>query len=657
MARGRTPSRQRTEATPDPRLGSAQRVVVMTTVVLVSVVFFTPLNDIYALPKLLMLALGAIVLLGTMGASLASSGRIPIPQGPALALAVAFALLMALAAVLGDHWGVSVVGEYGRNAGLLAYGSAAVLFFATLSSFDSRSTEALARVLVVSSALVMAYGLLQVAGLEPFHVPDSGVVSTLGQVNYIGGFTGIAMALLLWSAFSRSHGPRWRVLGALGAGATVLVGMKAQSFQAYPSLVAGSLLVVLVWATDRFAWKRVLVMVGAGAVVVVLVAVVLHGTIEQQVRDGLDERVQMWQAAGQMIEERPVLGFGPSGYAANFTTYRPRSHAMRFGSDQIVDVPHSVPLSMFVTGGFVLGLVYLAFVGWVGLGLVRGLRRARGERRLLLAGIGGGWFAYQVQSTVSIDTPTLVAYHFALAAAVVVLARQPDHRVVRVPPLEGRWHGRRYVVSSLGQVVRAGIAVLAVIGLVLVVRVAIADRAYATARQQRATGLPETSLASFSDATSTAPWNGLYWGDYAAALAASGDQDGALAVGQKAADLSPSRVFYALTTAQLAEVVGQVDLAREFFDKAARRSPNVVLVDRAVAQFYLRQKEYPLAVHWAEVAAELAPADPDVISELARVYAASGDKARARRAWERVLELRAGDPAALEALGRSPADS
>src|SRR5688500_3112576 len=84
---------------------------------LVCVVFWTPTNDIYSLPKFVVLVIGAGLLLGALAWSAVDDGALFVPRALPFRLGAAvMAALLVAWAINGDRV-ISLVGEYGRNAG------------------------------------------------------------------------------------------------------------------------------------------------------------------------------------------------------------------------------------------------------------------------------------------------------------------------------------------------------------------------------------------------------------------------------------------------------------------------------------------------------------------------------------------------------------
>lgn len=650
----RSASRQRALA-PAPWLADANRTIVAVVLVAVTLVFWTGANDVYVTPKVTMLLLGGLALLAAHLWSAGSGGAVRLPRSRPVVLGGVFLAVMVVATVLGGHRMTSLFGEYGRGGGLLTYAVAFLLFVVVLTEHDELSVRHLLHWATAVGGVVMVYGLVQVVGFEPFSVASGGIVlSTLGQANLMAGFAGVVLPLFLWVAADRELHGGWRVGAAAMVVATLVVGAETASFQAVLAIGAGVAVFAVAVALERWPVRKV--MLGAAAVVLVLALVAggAHSTVESQVRNGLEERVLMWQAGAKMVSERPLVGFGPSGYAANFTTYRPRAHAERFGALQIVDVPHDVPLAMFVSGGIALGLAYLVFVGAIGWALVQGLRRMSGSRRIALGAAGGAWVAYQAQSLVSIDGPALIVYEFVLAAAVLLLAGPMTVRSLSLPGLVRPDRRGGTNPSGAGWWLGAAAVLIVVLGGWFAVRPLVADAAFARAKDHRASNDLDRALSDLESATSNASWVGPYWAELAAVLVQTGDQEGALAAGMTAAELSPSSVSYALSTAHLADLMGRSAVADRYFDFGLRHAPYVAAVLRANVEYLVGNARFDEALLLTRGAVRRAPTDVPSLTLLATVAEGAGQPAEARSAWERILRLEPTNQDALQALGRTP---
>ncbi|MCU1486248.1 MAG: hypothetical protein JWN67_2994 [Actinomycetia bacterium] len=627
------------------------RMSLAVVVVLVHVAVLANLFEPFQAPKLVVLTVGAAVLAGFVGWELNRAGAVRIPCGRLVVGTAAFVALFALATLLGEQPLGSVFGDYGRSAGLLAYVAAVVVLLSVVRTHAAEDLPGLALAMLAAAVPVIGFGVLQVLGFQPLGLSSevSDVVGTLGQPNFMAGFAGMVLPFAVWAVVRAGRDPLVAVAAAVLGFATLVVGVRTESFQALPSMAAGLGVVLVVVLLDRFGARTAGIAVAGVVALTLVVGVGAHSYVDRQVRSGMDERVLLWEAGRDMVVDRPILGSGPNGYGAEFSRHRPAVHAERYGTFASADSPHDIPLSMFVMGGLPLGLLYLAFVGATGFLLLRGLRRLTGEPRLLLAAFGGAWAAYQVQSLVSIESPVMLVGHAVTAGAIWVFAGATQVRTFTVPALAPARGG-----SSL---VRAGTFVWAA-GVILVL-VALwwttipvrADVAYRHSLERAAGGDPNGALDAARTSVSLASWNGRYWANEAALLARGGAQEEALVAGWKAATRTPSAPAYALSAGQTAAQLGRFAAADRYFAYAADHGPGLVDVHTAWAGFLLDNGRYPRAVAQLEVADELRPDDVPILTDLATAYAGAGRSAAAAKTWRRVLTLDPANQAALEGLG------
>lgn len=203
-----------------------------------------------------------------------------------------------------------------------------------------------------------------------------------------------------------------------------------RSLTALAALAAGALLLVVL------CLRRRILIGGLVAVVVVVGGVALEPTLSQQrargvlesIRSGdwdraLSYRFGPWAAALEMIRSRPLVGWGPGTFGAEFVAHRLRAelrlHRRLVDPDlagSFVEA-HSEYLQAAAETGLVASLAALAAFGVVLVGLARALRREpdgpdRSEAIVVLAVLCAGsivaltWFPLQRPVTA---VPLLIA--------------------------------------------------------------------------------------------------------------------------------------------------------------------------------------------------------------------------------------------------------
>jgi O-antigen ligase/Flp pilus assembly protein TadD len=548
-----------------------QRWLVLAALVGSSWLFLTGGHDTFEVYKATWVVLVAVATLVVAAVRVSWWRRLVVPRSGALAAVVLLAAGLALSTVASTQPLQSVVGQHSQYAGLATYLAGIVLFFAAVRAFDGATAVLLLRAFVVATLAVGAYALLQKLDLDPIdYQGHRQLASTLANSNFLAGWLSIALGPCLVVAGLRSETTTWRVLG--GVAAVLAVGgiQFAGSFQGpvaggVAALVAGAGLVAFHQPLRRW-WTRRNVVLAAAAVVIVGAgaAVVGWSFLDRSLDEGLYDRRAFWSAAWDVVGERPVVGSGPDTFHNQFLTRRPVGHVGQNGG-----AVHDVPLDLLANGGVVTALPFLALVVLTGWNLVRAVRRAAGERRLVVVGVAAAWAGYVVQALVSIDKPALLTAHFVVAGvAASLVAGEPW--TVRLP---GALDGRRLLRQGRGWLVPAGVAAaIALAAVVPLTRPVRAELALASGIRKGNQG-DITALEDLQDARRLAPWDGVYAYYESLLLRVHGRTGEAVTAAERAAALKPGDVSYAVFTARTCNQLGQATCSVNWWDEAVRRDP------------------------------------------------------------------------------------
>ena len=501
---------------------------------------------------------------------------------------------------------LSFVGQHRRYAGLLSYLSYLAIFLVAVRLYASAQLSGLVRAFLLALAGIVGYGWLQVAGLDPFTWSSGGLAqrfSTMGNINFAAGYVGAVLPMAVAVAAFTGTARSWRVGAAILALVSIgYLGVNGSS-QGPLAAVAGLLVVAVSWflARRRAQGPRTetplrpspLVLAGGGVVLAVLV--LLSTRLLPELAQGLSERRYFWRAALAITGDNPLVGTGLDSFRDWFPRYRAPEHAVLVGFDS-ADSAHSLPLSMLASGGIILLLAYLAFVGATAYVLVRGLRTAPPERMALFAGFGGLWVAYQVQSFVSVDVPGVTLLQFVSAGVIWALAAPPRTLTVGLPLASAKRNG--WLPRSGAGAQRAAAASLA---LLLVISLAGAWfstrplRAELAAAQARAEPEPSARVVALERAIHLAPYEGEYQILVGQARVDAGDQAGARAAVIRSAELRPGSSRLALGAADFSRSNGDTDAAQRWVEQAIDRDPNNPELLDEVAALYRGQDRLPEA--------------------------------------------------------------
>ncbi|MCU1487008.1 MAG: hypothetical protein JWN67_3754 [Actinomycetia bacterium] len=635
--------------------GGAIQLTTLVALVGTALAFWRALADPFQVTKLTILVLTALVALVLLVLRRAGNGWIGLPPRAVLGALGFFVVALVVAVATSSKPVVSFVGNYGVYAGLLTYVSAIVLGLAAASAYDDDGAERFLGVTTVVAVLAGLYALLQWAGADPFTwLRETTVFATFGNANFAAGWLAAALPLVTgWAWLHRDDRGR----AVVGGVAVVVVGLAilgTRSFQGIPAGTAGMLVLLAILAAPHRhtlgAWRRELssqaraaVTAGIAAVLAALVGVAI--VLPHGISQGLVERKFFWRAALDVFREHPLVGSGLDTFGNEWYPHRAAEHSIRYASSS-AEATHSVPLSMLSGGGLLLAVAYLLVVVTIGVVLLRGVVRLTGRRRVLGAALVGAWVAVQVQSTVSIDVPSLVAIQWIVAGVALAVVTPTEWRVrlgAAVPVADKKGRVRQEPWRPLSPV-RVGI--LVVVALVAgwqALRPVRADWAVANAVHEAKRTDDEARITKtvreLRTARSLAPWVGTYQLATASFLQSIGNPPEAATYAARAAELEPGQPQYALAAAGLYASLNDLDRARSWYRRAEDADPNGVETLRAVARGYNDVKVPTRAEAVAQRLLRLDPRSAPGWFELGRAQFLREHGAAADRSFAKAVEL------------------
>jgi putative inorganic carbon (HCO3(-)) transporter len=656
---------------------SLDRYLLAAAVLLTCTLFTAQAADPVNVIKLTALMLCALALIGSGIYRIVRYRVARIPRGPVLWVTLSLTLGLLVSTAVAPVTTTAIIGTYGRNSGLLAYGAAIVLFLAAVRMLERPRTRVLVGAVVLAGLFTSTYGLLQKAGIDAiaWNNPFNPVIAALGNPNFASGYLGIAASVAAGAAWWHGWSSPWRIGSGVTAALCVLAAALSDSVQgpiaaaAGLSIVAFSRILNLKSSLRRASLAALVSAAAAGVAVLLLGGIQNAGPAAPIFSDsGSQARVFYWEAAVDMFRAEPLLGVGLDQYGNYWRTSRSPDSVELLGGPSFADAAHSVPLQVLAQGGLVLGLAYLAFLGLTAFALIRGLARLRHDDRILLGAVGGGWTAYQVQSFVSIDQVPLLVLHFTLAGAVIAVSGILRLRDVQLPgaPNAAKPHPndvkakRRLAPAtpSARAVTALDGAILGVAALLLLVAAWYsliplrANIAVQSGDEQFRRGEGNGALAHYGKATALLPGVSVYWNRTGSLFEQVSQPERARAAYQSSANHDSFDVNALKAAATHAEAAGDLDAARRLLRRAARLDPLNVETLVPAATFELRHAGAAEAQRLLEEAVRELPWEASLWATLGDARAVLDDPVAAQVAYERALELQPDQTVAIEGLAK-----
>ena len=273
---------------------------------------------------------------------------------------------------------------------------------------------------------------LQARGLyQPFPLLARGEREATGAVAGHGGDLALSLALAAVAALGVAIAARRTPVRIASGAALLLCGgalLVNRNLTSFSALLVGSTVLLFGWYGRRAAVPL------AAAVVVVALAVIAYGPMRERALGAvgsirarnwdqlLSYRTAPWAAAIQMTRDRPLTGYGPGTFQAEFVAHRLKAEiaAKRRLATPLVTSTYSEAhcdyLQPFAEAGIPAGLLVLGSAALLFAGLAGRARRAeaagRTEAVVLLALLAAGataaltWFPFQRPIT---SVPLLLA--------------------------------------------------------------------------------------------------------------------------------------------------------------------------------------------------------------------------------------------------------
>jgi O-antigen ligase len=281
----------------------------------------------------------------------------------------------------------SFVGSYPEYQGVLTWLAVTVIAFGAASLPWPESWQWVGRALSVSVTIMGGYALLQMLGADPVLVAAGAntdrVRSTLGNSSNAGVYLLFAASFLI-ERLRRDPSRAWRV----AAGVAAALGLFMIVFTASRGAWVGLLVGAVVWlAVEAARWERSrrrIVIAAALAVMVALgVAVVAIPRLQKRVASAsagtIEWRLVVWQAAGRVALDRPLLGWGPNSFRYVYPSYRPLNVSANSNLGATAGDPHDIVVSAAASLGFPGALALLALMGAAGVAGAGIVRARRGD--------------------------------------------------------------------------------------------------------------------------------------------------------------------------------------------------------------------------------------------------------------------------------------
>jgi len=368
------------------------QTIITTTLYLLTILIpltFTTINsELFEFPKFILLLSGTLVITVAWAIHIYKSRDYKIFVASPISYSIlAILLTQTLATIFSLHPYTSFWGYYSRfHGGLLTTICYTIIYFAASKWMDTKSTQKLIKISVITSILIGLYAIAERLGIDKnFWLQDvqNRPFSTLGQPNWLAAYLLPNIFLSLYLSLTSNH--KRPTLISLISFAILFIALLLTKSRSGFLAFAVSFATYLVLLVRQFNFAKIKKATIPYAAVILLV-VILIGTpytpsltsfliaksvpavpittgtvLENGGTESGDIRKIVWTGALKLIEKHPLLGTGPETFAYTYYWERPIAHNQTSEWDFLYNKAHNEYLNIAAGAGLIGLLAYLYF--------------------------------------------------------------------------------------------------------------------------------------------------------------------------------------------------------------------------------------------------------------------------------------------------------
>ena len=302
-----------------------------------------------------------------------------------------------------------IYGAFGRNTGFLTYLALSILVLLVSTLENSQQVREVIKYLLIVTCFEIIYGLFQFASIDPYSWKNlyNPIIGTLGNPNFSSAFYGIVASLLIPYVFEKSFKPRMRLIALVVIGILFFLTIVSDSWQGTGLILVSAAIYFLSFVRSI---RRV-------RIFGYLVGLIYLGVSALAIRgfqgDGpfgtylnkptFTIRMDYWQTAITTIKHNLLFGVGSDNFGDWFRLMRDEETVKRIGLGVATNSTHNVVLDIMANTGLLAGVLYLSVVALILWKSLPRLWKPLALDNKLFLPLFLGWFAYLIQSMVSIN--------------------------------------------------------------------------------------------------------------------------------------------------------------------------------------------------------------------------------------------------------------
>jgi O-antigen ligase len=385
----------------------------LQTLVLIAIfvtLIATPFSskDALIIPKIIVLCSGALYLLPRLILKLRYISNNKIQLILLILLIMFFLQLLIVMAVSNAPIEQQIFGRTGRGMGLVTWVSYLIILLLTASFIQIGNLHYIHFGLTISGILTAVYAISQSFGFDffPWDSKTNGVISTLGNPNFVAGFIALSFIPSLIFLEIKKYKAYFKIILIIVYCFAIY---RAESLQGYIGICLSVIIYFLVylWYKNKFLFISLSIFSVSGLIFLALSSLNKGPLSSYFYKISVQSRGDFWRSAISTSNEHKLFGVGLDSFGDYYLKYRDIV-AVNHPWAEYTDSAHNYFLELLVSGGYPLLIIYTCILGltlWSFLGVFR----IDTQFKPLAAALFSAYSVFQAQALISpVSIPILV---------------------------------------------------------------------------------------------------------------------------------------------------------------------------------------------------------------------------------------------------------
>jgi len=393
-----------------PILASRLITLIVTLIGPAVLVFMTPTvsEDPINQSKMLLISIAASTILGISVANFKIVRNFQNKLYLMLIILFIFQLTLVLFIAPGP-FNQQFFGTFGRNTGFISYLGLALVSLGAATVSSRNMLTKIATGLIIAGIFSWIYSVVQTLGLDPvkWNNPYSPIVGFLGNPNFQSSFLGMFGASSAALALQKNQTVLKKIILLFSILSTLGLIVRSNSQQGIIVLGIGIAIVLFLYLFYRDGKNHKVILFGYSITVSIIGLIVILGTLnlgplgQFLYKLSVRQRGYYWNAAIEMIKDKPITGVGLDSYGDWYFGFRSVGAAQNTPT-VTSNSAHNVFLDFGANGGLPLLFIYLALIAITAVTIIKLLPKFA-EFNWGFAALVAVWLGYLAQSVISIN--------------------------------------------------------------------------------------------------------------------------------------------------------------------------------------------------------------------------------------------------------------